>query len=229
MRFKHVLNRAVEWGYLKSSPAARVKKLRDAPGRTRYLQPEERAALLAEAAPPLRAYILAALTTAARRGELVNLRWSAIDRRAGRVSFVETKNGDTRVIPLTRAFRELLDTLPRPLAPDAYVLPRYTPQALTVAFGRLARALKLPDLRFHDLRHDAASVLTAAGASQREVMEVLGHRDARAILRYQQLRPDHLRDVMRALDGAIFDAPNAKAPLSTGTITAPATGTTAKG
>src|SRR5262245_51512501 len=49
MRFKHVLNRAVEWGYLRNNPAARVKKLRDAPGRMRYLQPEERAALLAEA------------------------------------------------------------------------------------------------------------------------------------------------------------------------------------
>jgi len=149
---------------------------------------------------------------------LIHLQWSAIDRRAGRVSFVQTKNGDARTIPLTRGFRELLDTLPRPLAPDAYVLPRYTPQALTVAFGRLARALKLPNLRFHDLRHDAASVLTAAGASQREVMEILGHRDPRMTVRYQHLAPDHLRDVMTALDVAMFGAAAPDSPVSTGTI-----------
>ena len=70
---KHVLNRAVAWGYVKNSPAGSVKKTKEAPGRTRYLAAAEREALLAAAAPTLRPYIVAALQTGARRGEVRGL------------------------------------------------------------------------------------------------------------------------------------------------------------
>ena len=43
------------------------------------------------------------------------------------------------------------------MTPEARVFPQWAPPALTVAFGRLVGDLKLPDLRFHDLRHDTAS------------------------------------------------------------------------
>ncbi|MFP6867776.1 MAG: tyrosine-type recombinase/integrase, partial [Nitrospinota bacterium] len=56
------------------------------------------------------------------------------------------------------------------------------------------------DLRFHDLRHDAASTLTMAGVSQRAVMEILGHKDPRMTVRYQHLAPGHLKDAMGELD-----------------------------
>ncbi len=42
----------------------------------------------------------------------------------------------------------------------------------------MTEALKkagLPDIRFHDLRHSAASLMAARGVSQRTVMEILGH------------------------------------------------------
>jgi len=69
--------------------------------------------------------------------------------------------------------------------------------------------LGIPNLRFHDLRHDVASVLTAKGVSQRAVMEILGHRDARMTTKYQHLAPGHLREAMRALDTtAIPSAPH---------------------
>lgn len=35
MRLKHLLNRAVAWGYIKNTPARSVKKSKEAPGRTR--------------------------------------------------------------------------------------------------------------------------------------------------------------------------------------------------
>ena len=71
------------------------------------------------------------------------------------------------------------------------------------AFSKLVSDLGIPNLRFHDLRHDAASALTMAGVSQRAVMEILGHRDPRMTMRYQHLSPGHLRDAMRALDVAL--------------------------
>jgi integrase len=104
---------------------------------------------------------------------------------------------------MTDTLREALATLPRPLSPEASLLPEGEPKVISRAFSRLVADLEIPNLRFHDLRHDVASALTMAGVSQRAVMEILGHRDPRMTMRYQHLSPGHLRDTMRALDGAL--------------------------
>ena len=200
MRLGHLLNRAVTWGYLKVSPARGIAKAKENPGRVRYLTDEERDALLKEANPTLRLYVLAALQTAARRGELLNLRWSDVDMKARTLTFRRTKNGDSRSVPLTDTMRDALQSLPRPLNPDSLVLPERDPKVLSRSFARLVGRLNLKNLRFHDLRHDAASTLTMAGVPQRSVMAILGHRDPRMTMRYQHLTPEHLQDAMRALD-----------------------------
>ena len=220
-RLKHLLGRAVAWGYLKASPALLIKKAKEAPGRTRYLSGDERDRLLNRAevtvkakdgrtwmAPRrpnrvLRLYILAALHTGARRGELARLRWADVDMRARTITFRHTKNGHARSVPITDTLREAFATLPRPLSPEASLLPEREPKVVSRAFSRLVADLQIPNLPFHDLRHDAASALTMAGVSQRAVMEILGHRDPRMTMRYQHLSPGHLRDAMRALDGAL--------------------------
>jgi hypothetical protein len=43
---KHMLNKAVEWGYVKSNPARPVRLLKEPPGRLRYLEAETIARLL---------------------------------------------------------------------------------------------------------------------------------------------------------------------------------------
>ena len=232
MRLKHLLNRAVAWGYLKATPGRSVKRVKEAPGRTRYLTPEERDRLLNGAdetvaakdgrtwvthhAPSaaLRLYILAALQTGARRGELLALRWSDVDMKARTLTFRQTKNGDARTVPLTETLRAALTKLSRPLDPQAPVFPERNPKVLSRSFSRLVERLGLKDLHFHDLRHDAASTLTMAGVPQRTIMAILGHRDPRMTMRYQHLTPGHLQDAMRALDGATITG-------SSGTISAP--------
>jgi integrase len=133
------------------------------------------------------------------------------------LTFRQTKNGDARTVPLTETLREALGARPRSLDPQAHVFPERDPKVLSRSFARLTARLGLKDLRFHDLRHDAASTLTMAGVPQRTIMAVLGHRDPRMTMRYQHLTPDHLRDAMRALDGAAGTG-------SSGTITAPVNG-----
>ncbi len=199
MRLKHILNRAVAWRYLKDSPAKGLSKVTPPPGRVRYLSPEERSAILAHARPDLRLYILAALQTGARRGELSALRWCDIDMRGRTVAFEKTKNGERRVVPLTDTLRDTLQSLLRPLDPQAKVFPALSVDAVTIAFRRLTKDLGIAGLRFHDLRHDVASTLTMAGASQRAVMEILGHKDPRMTLRYQHLSPGHLQKAMSHL------------------------------
>ncbi len=201
MRLKHLLNCAVKWRYIKDSPAKGLQTVKMPPGRVRYLTLEERAMLLDQARPELRLYIEAALQTGARRGELCRLRWTDLDMRARIITFPKTKNGDRRTVPMTDTLYNMLQILPRPLNQENTVLPTLSPDAITIAFRRLVSELDLPNLKFHDLRHDVASTLTMAGVPQRSIMEILGHKDPRMTLRYQHLSPKHLRDAMSSLEG----------------------------
>lgn len=207
MRMKHLLNCAVKWKYIKDSPTKGLQAVTMPPGRVRYLTPDERTTLLNQARPELRLYIEAALQTGARRGELCSLRWTDIDMRTRMLSFPRTKNGETRSVPMTDTLYRLLHSLPRPLDQKALVLPALSADAVTIGFGRLAKALSLSNLKFHDLRHDVASTLTMAGVPQRSVMEILGHKDPRMTLRYQHLTPAHLRKAMTALESNTQEAP----------------------
>ncbi len=45
--------------------------------------------------------VVLALATGARRGELLSLRWSDVDLKRDVLTFRETKNGETRAVPLT--------------------------------------------------------------------------------------------------------------------------------
>ena len=50
-----------------------------------------------------------------------------------------------------------------------------TPQYLTMTFASLLKKNGLRKIRFHDLRHSAASLLLISGASMKEVQVILGH------------------------------------------------------
>lgn len=62
------------------------------------------------------------------------------------------------------------------------------------------RAVGLPGLRFHDLRHSAATLALAAGANTRELMERMGHASPAAALRYQHVMPGRDAAIAAALD-----------------------------
>ena len=42
-------------------------------------------------------------------------------------------------------------------------------------FKTMLRSASLPDIRYHDLRHTAATLLLAQGVDPRTIMETLGH------------------------------------------------------
>src|SRR2546426_4055364 len=75
---------------------------------------------------------------------------------------------------------------------------------IRTAFEGACREAKIPDFRFHDLRHTCASWLVMKGRSLKEVqelLELLGHREFSMTLRYAHLSPDRLRDAVASLEG----------------------------
>jgi integrase len=102
-----------EWDiFLPTNPCKLVKRPAQPKGRQRRLKDGEEQRLLdaADAGrnPWMRSIIIIALETAMRRGEIVGLTWDDVDldRRVANLSV--TKNGESRVVPLsTRAVNEL--------------------------------------------------------------------------------------------------------------------------
>lgn len=151
--------------------------------------------------------VLLALNLACRRGELLKLEWRHVDLDGARVTFpgINTKNAKARVLPLNREARDVLTAWKAQATNDVFVFPNETgkaPLRELKAWPKVRDAANITRLRFrlHDARHHAASRLTMAGVAIHSVSKVLGHKDTRMTARYSHLSPQHMRDVMAALD-----------------------------
>lgn len=83
----------------------------------------------------------------------------------------------------------------------------FPPDALTRAFSRLARALGLPGLRLHDLRHAYATALLEAGVHPKVASEALGHSSVGFTMdTYQHLLPAMQETAARAIEDALGEA-----------------------
>jgi integrase len=196
VRLKHLCNKLAQWRYLPDNPARFIAKVREPQGRIKWLTPEQRALLLAQANPRLRLYILAARYTGARRGNLCALRVKDVDFERDVIYFGMTKNGTGHRVPLLPELKQALLDAGIPDDPEAPLLPPMRRDAVSRAFKRLAQRLGLGEYRYHDLRHDCASSLAMSGANQATIMAVLGHRDPRMSARYTHLADETVRGAM---------------------------------
>lgn len=78
------------------------------------------------------------------------------------------------------------------------------PANLLDDFKHVLRNAELPQIRFHDLRHSAASLLLALNIHPRVVMELLGHSQISLTMdTYSHVVPDLLRDAVDKLGNAL--------------------------
>lgn len=57
--------------------------------------------------------------------------------------------------------------------------------------------MKIIDLHFHDLRHEATSRLFEAGFLIQQVALVTGHKDWKMLKRYTNLRPEQIYEIAK--------------------------------
>jgi integrase len=96
----------------------------------------------------------------------------------------DSKNGDARIIPIHPSIRRYVSK------------PQRTKFAQHYHFDKARKAIGMPHLRFHDLRHSAASAMVAAGASANAVGAVLGHRSAQSMKRYTHFMQTQLEEAV---------------------------------
>jgi integrase len=191
---------------------------------------------LAEAVPGrYQALVLVAGYGGLRWGELVGLRRRRVDLAGARIHVVEqlaevagkfivsppkTAAGQRVVVLPAVAVAALADHLDDYAAPgpDGLVFPSGRGTYLQRSnFSRLVwrpavQQLGLDGLRFHDLRHTAATLAAAAGATTKELMERMGHTSPAVALRYQHVMADRQGAIAAALDGLVREAENGNRP-----------------
>lgn len=125
-----------------------------------------------------------------RRSEACRMLWSDVDQ-ARRVLLVRDRKdprqkiGNDQWVPLIGDALEIIERQPRTCE---RVFPVH-PQTLSKAFREACVALSIPDLHWHDLRHETASRLAEAGWSPHEIAAVTGHRKGAHLDRYVNMDP----------------------------------------
>jgi len=134
-----------------------------------------------------------AAETAMRRGEVCEIKFSDIDekKRLIKVMRKHPRKGKTlEWVPLLPIAWEIVQTRPRD---DERIFPIH-PQTLSKYFTLACRTLGIPDLHWHDLRHEGTSALFEAGIPIEKVALVTGHKSWVNLRRYANLKPESLHD-----------------------------------
>lgn len=183
-----------EFGWIPKNPVSNVSKMAESKGRERFLKDAERDRLLkacdGSECAALPAFVRLALATGARKGELLGLQWSNVDLVNRRVRFVDTKNGESRTVPLAASAIGTLKAWKADRLPVGSVFPKIQ-WAIDPAWRKARSEANLEDVRFHDLRHSAASYLAMSGASMIDIAAILGHRTLAMVKRYSHLSEQH--------------------------------------
>jgi integrase len=191
------------------SPVKGIAQFEENSGRTRFLTVKEINSLLSATKQSswdrLYLLVLMAITTGARRTELLTLDWTNIDFKTRTAHLTQTKNGEQRVLTLTQdvvselmKFRQVSGFLfPHEHNACGYfkVFDFHWRAALTQA--------RIKNFRFHDLRHTCASLLAMNGASLLEIAQVLGHKSITMTQRYSHLCTEHKASLTDRVFGGI--------------------------
>lgn len=199
------LGQATRWGLCARNVAGLVTPPRMPRYEMQALTPEQaRAVLAAAAGERLEALYIVAITTGMRHGELLGLRWRDIDLDAGAVrvqsslqrvrggfELSEPKTahsrrqvvlGDSAVAALRRwRLRQAEERLAVGSARQdsglvfTNALGENALGAVRTSFPALLERAGVPRVRFHDLRHSAATLMLGQGIHPKIVSETLGH------------------------------------------------------
>jgi integrase len=201
-----------EWEWVDQNPARRLGKLPEPRGRQRFLSAEECNTLLQTCVDlghaDLHDVVLLAMSTGMRRNEILWLRVAQVDIERGLIQLTDTKNGDSRGVPLAgRAHERLRLRVDRCDRRDALLFcgqTGVTPLDIRKPWYAVLKRAGFADLRLHDLRHTAASLLAKGGASLQEVGAVLGHKSPAMTKRYTHFAVSHVQKIVADMNSEVF-------------------------
>lgn len=184
-----------EWGYhALENPAKLIRKPKASTHRIRRLTLEEEDMLLKGAKQSrslmLEAIIVFAIETGMRLGEILSLAWSDIDESIAIIH--QTKNGESREVPLSKKALLAINKLPKNIQDRRIFWVWNSVSSLQSLWQRLMKKSNISNLRFHDLRHEAISRLFEKGLNVMEVASISGHKNVQVLKRYTHIKASYL-------------------------------------
>lgn len=191
-----------EWGFAVSNPVRQIRMPKPGKPRQRRLEAGEEEALLAackaSGAHYLYSFVVLAIETGMRFGELASVTWVNVNLEKRTIFLPDTKNGSPRTVPLSTRAVNAINALPRSINGRLFSCKTGSIRSAFLTALTKAQATQpnsdtfLRGLRFHDLRHEAVTRLFEKGLNPIEVGMVSGHKTLSMLQRYTHLRSEEL-------------------------------------
>lgn len=208
-----VFNRAAEWGYPGENPTLGIKPFKETK-RDRFIRHDELPrffqALRDDSSDDFRHFVLLAMLTGARRGNVLSARWQDFDLALNlwRIPDEVSKNGEPITIPLVGEAVEILQA--RQPKAAGYVFPAESATGYMTPpkkrWQQLCRRAGIENFTIHDLRRSLGSWQAITGASLAVIGKSLGHKSADATMVYARLSVDPVRQSLNTATSAMLEA-----------------------
>src|SRR5215469_7806190 len=115
----------------------------------------------------------------------------------------ETKNGEGRIVALTKECRDLMTELRKGKQPDDFLMTRENGEPvrdLRGTWSALTEGAKLPGLLIHDFRRSAVRNMIRRGVPQKTARQISGHKTDSVFNRYNIVSEADLQDAARRIE-----------------------------
>lgn len=193
---------ATEWEIITEQEVPRIQKMKAHSRQIEFLSPSETAKLLQDRSEPeWNLMVFIALRTGLRFGELLGLKWEAIQLEHGVLTVQESivrgvigtpKNGKVRHIPIAKDLRDELTRHRQPRG-RLFTKPGYehiSHRMAANALQRIQRRTGLRHVNWHMFRHTFASHLAMNGTPIPVIQKFMGHASIEMTMRYAHLSPN---------------------------------------
>lgn len=212
-RYRCTLQSILSWARRKrlmpkswTNPVAETQRMHEDNARTRYLSEAEYQRLLKTSRiaswPKLTLLIMLAVTTGARRGTLMGLKWSDVDFEGQRAFCQRTKNGEPFVLVLMPdVLQEMKRFYSKAKAEDLIFCGRCPtkPMNFYKVWNMALADAQIDGAVFHALRHTHASWLARRGAPLLAIADSLGHKSLAMTKRYAHLCVDSRAEMLNKI------------------------------
>lgn len=146
---------------------------------------DEAKRLIDTANPQIKPILIVALNTGMRRNEILSLKWKNVNFAKGFIFIENSKSGRSRDVPMNLLVCETLKDI-KPVSEFVFFNPQTKSYIKDIkrSFKTACRKVDIKDLRFHDLRHTAASKMIETGTDIVTCSKILGHSDIKMTMRY---------------------------------------------
>ena len=193
---KTAMNYAIKCGYIEQNVSRLVKLFPENNRRLVFLTVDEIHRFVAACPDYFKPFVIVALSTGMRRGELIGLKWKDIDLDNNIIYLENPKSGKSEEVNLDDDLkRYLIDLRKKSSLEYVFINSKGRPykDVRTVFKSSLRKAKIKKNITNHSLRHTFGAHHAMIGTPLPTLMKYMRHRSIEMTMRYAHLSPRHIQ------------------------------------